>query len=448
MVKEQKVVHLVGQVGASVERCRMNDSVRLHGTRDLPVRWVLCTTCSFVRSFVRLATVAMTRAFFWAAEAAANYRLTGWVFAQGASAASGSFRPWSSLASNRTEAGLRNVAERRRAAWYAPRVPSHAAWWIVCSRRLHFQAGVAMIPHPNKRQRGGEDAFFLTKRAAGVFDGVGGWSALGVDPGLYSRRLAELVRAGTESMDASGSLVSVLDQAAASNDVVGSCTACLVALSTPLESAEVVSRRGTLTCVNLGDSGLLVMRKGDVIFRSKEQQHYFNCPYQLGSQSKDTAYDAFVDRFEVQAGDWFVLGTDGLFDNVYDKEIVDCIQDWYRERTEKKAAATDVPPAERSRANAVIKSTLKSEPDGHARREMHIATESNTCAPAPAMIVDGAPVLQDLATRLAQMAVTLAADENRMSPFAVNARSAGFWYYGGKADDVTVVVGRIVRSTS
>jgi hypothetical protein len=35
----------------------------------------------------------------------------------------------------------------------------------------------------------------------------------------------------------------------------------------------------------------------------------------------------------------------------------------------------------------VIKSTLKSEPDGHARREMHIATESNTCAPAPAMTV-------------------------------------------------------------
>ena len=34
------------------------------------------------------------------------------------------------------------------------------------------------------------------------------------------------------------------------------------------------------TC-NLGDSGFLVVRGGEVVHRSDEQQHYFNTPFQL-----------------------------------------------------------------------------------------------------------------------------------------------------------------------
>ena len=32
---------------------------------------------------------------------------------------------------------------------------------------------------------------------------------------------------------------------------------------------------------NLGDSGFIHIRNGDIIERSTEQTHYFNCPYQL-----------------------------------------------------------------------------------------------------------------------------------------------------------------------
>jgi serine/threonine protein phosphatase PrpC len=305
-----------------------------------------------------------------------------------------------------------------------------------------------MIPHRDKRDRGGEDAFFLSKRAAGVFDGVGGWSALGIDPGLYSRRLAELMRAGTDSMDASSSLVGVLDRAVQTNEAVGSCTACVVALSTPVEASELDHQRGVLTCVNLGDSGMLVLRKGKVIFRSKEQQHYFNCPFQLGTQSKDTPYDAFVDRLDVQAGDWLVLGTDGLFDNVFDAEIVDCIRNWCRERAEKRAPVTSTPPPARSETVSAMTSSLKSEADGQTVREMHTSADLEQQTAAPVLLTDGAPVLQELAQRLAEMAVTYADDENRMSPFALNARNAGFWYYGGKLDDVTVIVGRVSRAST
>jgi hypothetical protein len=49
------------------------------------------------------------------------------------------------------------------------------------------------IPHPEKVFKGGEDASFVSNdgQAMGVFDGVGSWSDVGVDPGVYSKALAE-----------------------------------------------------------------------------------------------------------------------------------------------------------------------------------------------------------------------------------------------------------------
>lgn len=37
----------------------------------------------------------------------------------------------------------------------------------------------------------------------------------------------------------------------------------------------------TLHAANLGDSGFMVVRKGKIILRSEEQQHFFNSPFQL-----------------------------------------------------------------------------------------------------------------------------------------------------------------------
>lgn len=46
-----------------------------------------------------------------------------------------------------------------------------------------------MIPHPDKVERGGEDAYFAGQSLLVVADGVGGWNAQGVDPSQYSRFL-------------------------------------------------------------------------------------------------------------------------------------------------------------------------------------------------------------------------------------------------------------------
>lgn len=54
--------------------------------------------------------------------------------------------------------------------------------------------------------------------------------------------------------------------------VAGSSTACIVSLH---------REERTVYTANLGDSGFLIVRDGEVVHRSQEQQHYFNTPYQL-----------------------------------------------------------------------------------------------------------------------------------------------------------------------
>lgn len=50
-------------------------------------------------------------------------------------------------------------------------------------------SSVFVLPHMQKRHKGGEDAAVLTDRVLAVADGVGGWAENGVDPANYSRRL-------------------------------------------------------------------------------------------------------------------------------------------------------------------------------------------------------------------------------------------------------------------
>lgn len=303
------------------------------------------------------------------------------------------------------------------------------------ARALRLHAGAAVIPHRDKAERGGEDAYFVTRDTLGVFDGVGGWATLGIDPGLYSRRLAELARAGLE---ARGNLnvASVLEEAVHGNAAVGSCTACVVALhrarageqpgvadggsggAAPVEGSARAGGRAVLRCLNLGDSGAMLIRRGAVVYRTSEQQHYFNCPYQLGTESSDTVRDACMESVPVRDGDWVVLGTDGLFDNVYDEEIVACVQEW-------AAAAT-----------TTTKTTMVDDDDDDAAGGDDDDDDDGGAAAAR----DGCT---ELAQRVAKLAVRHALDENRLSPFARNARAAGYDFFGGKMDDVTVIVGRI-----
>ena len=54
---------------------------------------------------------------------------------------------------------------------------------------MRFFAGVANIPHDDKRHKGGEDAWVIHDQMIAVADGVGGWAEQGVDSGLFSKQL-------------------------------------------------------------------------------------------------------------------------------------------------------------------------------------------------------------------------------------------------------------------
>lgn len=90
------------------------------------------------------------------------------------------------------------------------------------------------------------------------------------------------------------------------------------------------------------------------------------------------------------AGDVIVAGTDGLFDNVYDNELT----------------------------GVVVRSTRA----GHGP--------------------------QLTAQKLVALARERAEDRNRQTPFSTAAQEAGFRFYGGKMDDITVIVSYITNSKS
>jgi serine/threonine protein phosphatase PrpC len=80
-----------------------------------------------------------------------------------------------------------------------------------------------------------------------------------------------------------------------------------------------------LYVTQLGDSQVLVIRPStkEVIFRTEEQWHWFDCPRQLGTNSPDTPNDnAVVDRVVLQEDDVVLAMTDGVVDNLWEHEVV------------------------------------------------------------------------------------------------------------------------------
>ena len=64
-----------------------------------------------------------------------------------------------------------------------------------------------------------------------------------------------------------------------------------------------------------------------MVFRSPALQHFFDCPLQFAAypdytNATDTSDDAGLYEIPVQAGDLIVAGTDGLWDNVPQEEIL------------------------------------------------------------------------------------------------------------------------------
>ncbi|XP_040362573.1 probable protein phosphatase 2C 26 isoform X3 [Rosa chinensis] len=221
---------------------------------------------------------------------------------------------------------------------------------------LSFCVGTHLIPHPSKVEKGGEDAFFVSTYNGGVIavaDGVSGWAEQKVDPSLFPKELMAYASSFVEDVEQVNDNPQVLiGKAHAATSSIGSATVIVAMLE----------RNGILKIANVGDCGLRVIRE-------------------------------VVSSVELVEGDTIVMGSDGLFDNVFDHEIVSNLTGY-----------KDVAEAAKALANLASNHSLDAKFD---------------------------------------------------SPYIIEARARGFeapfWkkilgmkLTGGKPDDITVVVGQVV----
>ena len=203
------------------------------------------------------------------------------------------------------------------------------------SAKLALIPSYSNLPHPAKTAKGGEDAWFIKPDVdgggvIGVADGVGGFGDQGVDPGLYARVLAfECLKAhqvSTNPLFGGSDPKAMILQAQKETKLPGASTLCVVE----------IDKSGQLRAANVGDSGFKLIRGGEVVFESTPSQHYFNCPFQLGykplSADADDANECAEQySFKAMEGDIVVVASDGVFDNVFNDELVRVVENGCRQ---------------------------------------------------------------------------------------------------------------------
>nr|CAD7264006.1 unnamed protein product [Timema shepardi] len=239
--------------------------------------------------------------------------------------------------------GMQNIWRLRESIVWTGRLLSRALWnglsnYSNCvdpnlNRRNESRIVSAVCGFPKelanaklKRGQFGDDAWFTARykssEVIGVADGVGGWRNYGIDPGVFSnflmRTCERLVLCGRfVPTEPAGLLARSYYELLESKQPI-----LAVLLSVMVLNPET----RTAYAANIGDSGFVLVRKGEVVHRSEEQQHYFNTPFQLslpppghsGLVLSDRPESADTSNFTVEDGDVILLATDGVFDNVPD----------------------------------------------------------------------------------------------------------------------------------
>eukprot|EP00435_Cladocopium_sp_Y103_P016989 s2895_g4.t1 len=199
---------------------------------------------------------------------------------------------------------------------------------------LRLWAGAHMI---QKAHGACEDAFFMDPHGLGVADGVGcmvQFASYGINAAKYATELMEFSSAALKSDG-------VASEEKIPNDVVGRAATALQhaesqAAAYGASTVAVLCQQGNfLGVANLGDSGFMVLRKGplgmSIVIKSEEQQHSWNCPYQLTRLPKtllnrfpklqlDKASDCERFTVPIREGDLVIMFSDGLRDNLHDRE--------------------------------------------------------------------------------------------------------------------------------
>jgi len=208
---------------------------------------------------------------------------------------------------------------------------------------LRLVSASAARQHPSKKAAGYiyADAVTSTQRMLGVCDGISGVQQMGLRPDeLPLQMLAqcqlginELVNRGRVPVNSDGHwLMELIKDAYDRTDALGATTALLVALEE--------NRR--LAIANIGDCALLLLRLSSVgdaklvkRFRTDALRYEANKPVQLMRFANTNPADthlvisgARMNTVGCEPGDLIVMGSDGIFDNLEDEEIVSILEEF------------------------------------------------------------------------------------------------------------------------
>lgn len=190
-----------------------------------------------------------------------------------------------------------------------------------------------------------------------------------------------------------------LDATSKPNEWFGTTTACGALLHTDTNTKPA---HPVLYVTQLGDSQILVIRpeQREVIYKTTEQWHWFDCPRQLGSNSPDVPdKNAVMDKITIAEDDIILAMSDGVVDNLWEHEVVDNVL-----QSMEKWKSGSVPQVTRG-------------------------DEQSTYAGG----------MQFVAQELVKAARTIAQDPFAESPYMERAIEEGLSIEGGKLDDISVV---------
>ncbi|OMJ80305.1 hypothetical protein SteCoe_19458 [Stentor coeruleus] len=282
----------------------------------------------------------------------------------------------------------------------------------VPNREIKLLMGSFMAAKPKSKVSNkieSADAYFLNTRlqAFAIADGVSEWDEYGIKASNFSK---ELIKNLNECVSEK-----TIDRDSLEQDI---CTAYNLVKSYGSSTILAgICKDSMLHTISLGDSGYMVLRPKEyskglmIVYRSSVQQHSFNCPYQLTHlpteqdyeslinsgynllinllKQRNRCYDSIVDSVQeiipLRNSDIIIAATDGLFDNLYDQDIIAIVERHY------------------------IK-----------------LTSENLANLLPKILV--------------QEALKKSWDNTYKSPFSRNAAKVGKKYIGGKLDDITVLV--------
>ncbi|KEG06416.1 protein phosphatase 2C [Trypanosoma grayi] len=279
---------------------------------------------------------------------------------------------------------------------------------------------VQFLPHPAKQQTGGEDAFLSLVGVQAVLDGVSWWKTnRSVDAGLYSAALAKAMHSYVEEDLFGENPASSLEvmqhayNACMLEEIEGTATALVATLQEP-RSGELPSLQpvdGYKNCIldvcSVGDCTAMVLRHGRIVFVSDEQTHDLDFPYQLGKGSSDTPERALNYRVPVEVGDMLLLGSDGVFDNLYPHRVAELV--WTPVRAVHMKHMRGAPFAPRPRGGVELFEDM-----------MHAIASGS----------------EDVMREARGAARDIRTD----TPYAHKAVAGGAYYEGGKQDDMTLLV--------